>query len=333
MKRSLILVLMTLAACTSPNTKVESADRSVFIDQSTISIVADSMKILHPDADQVLMDKGIRHAASLWRAEDGNTSDFSDFVKNNYISDKSKRTAVFNKISNYLESINGNYNEITLDLKKNLDEATGEIDEIDRMFGNYSVGAHLSDDLYGNKIAFVIALNFPYFTLEEKEKLGPSWSREDWAMARLGDYFVARVPAGLNQALAVAGGNADMYIAEYNICMDKLRTDDGRQIFPDGMILLSHWNLRDELKADYADTEKGPEKQEMIYKVMERIISQEIPKEVINNPEYEWAPARRIPPCRRSASARGHSTNGRTGIGDDRSIHSASYSAAGLPVT
>ena len=44
------------------------------------------------------------------------------------------------------------------------------------------------------------------------------------------------------------------------------------------MVLLSHWNLRDELKADYADKENGQEKQEMIYKVMERIIRQEIPK-------------------------------------------------------
>ena len=35
---------------------------------------------------------------------------------------------------------------------------------------------------------------------------------------------------------------------------------------------------------------KGPEKQEMIYKVMERIINQEIPEVVINNPDYEWAP-------------------------------------------
>jgi hypothetical protein len=81
-----------------------------------------------------------------------------------------------------------------------------------------------------------------------------------------------------------------MYIADYNICMGNLRTDDGRQLFPDDMILLSHWNLRDELKANYADKEKGPEKQEMIYKVMERIINQEIPSVVINNPEYEWAP-------------------------------------------
>ena len=74
------------------------------------------------------------------------------------------------KISNYFESLNGNLNEITLDLKKVLDETAGEIDEIDRMFGNYSVGSHLQSDFYANKIAFVIALNFPYFTLAEKEQ-------------------------------------------------------------------------------------------------------------------------------------------------------------------
>jgi len=211
-------------------------------------------------------------------------------VKNNYIKDAGKRKSVFNKISNYLESMSGNFNEITLDLKKILDEARGEIDEIDRMFGNYSVGAHFQDDFYSNKIAFAIALNFPYFTLAEKEKLGPGWSRDEWAMARLGDLFVSRVPAELNQALSVATGNADMYIAEYNICMGHLRTDDGQKLFPDDMVLLSHWNLRDELKADYADSKQGPEKQNMIYRVMERIIYQDIPKIVINNPDYEWAP-------------------------------------------
>ena len=181
-------------------------------------------------------------------------------------------------------------NEITLDLRKVLDLSVGKIDEIDQMFGNYSVGAHVQDDFYSNKIAFVIALNFPYFALEEKEKLGQGWSREEWAMARLGDMFVTRIPAELNQEMGTVTGNAEMYIAEYNICMGKLRTDDNRQLFPDGMTLLSHWNLRDELKADYADKEKGAEKQEMIYKVMERIIRQEVPKDVINNPDYEWSP-------------------------------------------
>jgi len=55
--------------------------------------------------------------------EDGNPAGFSEFVKDNYIADAAKRYEVFKKISNYLESISGNYNEITLDLKKILDEA------------------------------------------------------------------------------------------------------------------------------------------------------------------------------------------------------------------
>ncbi|HNR52191.1 MAG TPA: hypothetical protein PKI80_11455, partial [Deltaproteobacteria bacterium] len=62
------------------------------------------------------------------------------------------------------------------------------------------------------------------------------------------------------------------------------------QLFADDMVLLSHWNLRDEIKSNYADMETGNEKQEMVYKVMERIIRQEIPAKVINNPQYEWAP-------------------------------------------
>jgi hypothetical protein len=286
----LILVLILAAACSSPQIKKETVATSAFIDDATVSSVIDSIKTINPSTDAVLLEKGVRHAASLWREEDGTVSDFSAFAKNNYIPDPEKRKAVFRKISGYFESMAGNYNEITLDLKKNLDEATGEIDEIDRMFGTYSVSAHFSDDFYSNKIAFYIVLNFPYYTLDEKEKLGPGWSRDEWAMARLGDYFISRVPAELNQALNTAVGNAEMYIAEYNIYMGHLRTDDGRQLFPDDMVLLSHWNLRDELKSHYAEGEKGMEKQEMIYKVMEHIIKQDIPKIVINNPGYEWAP-------------------------------------------
>ena len=260
------------------------------INDATITSLTESIMAEKPGADKQLLEKGLRHAASLWRSEDGTAAEFSDFVKASYIADPAKRKEVFLKISNFFESLSGNFNEITLDLRKNLDEATGEIDDVDRMFGTYSPGSHLSDDLYSNKIAFYIALNFPYYSLEEKETKGPSWSREEWAMARMGDMFVSRVPAELSQAMNLATGNAEMYIAEYNICMGKLRTDDDRQIFPEDMVLLSHWNLRDEIKSNYAAGEKGAEKQEMIYKVMERIIRQEIPKAVINNPEYEWAP-------------------------------------------
>ena len=290
MKKLLYLFLALITACSSPQTKKETVSSATFIDNASIAAAIDSAKILNPHGNYDLLEKGMQHAASLWRQEDGTPSEFIRFMAHNYIADPDKRKVIFRKISNYMESLNGNFNEITIGLKKVLDESAGDIDEIDRMFGTYSVGSHISDDFYSNRIAFLIALNFPYFTLAEKEELGPKWSREEWAMARLGDMFVSRVPASLNQKVNEAVGNAEMYIAEYNICMGHLLTDDGRKLFPEDMVLLSHWNLRDELKADYADRENGPAKQDMIYKVMERIINQDIPKAVINNPGYDWAP-------------------------------------------
>jgi hypothetical protein len=289
MKKIFLIMTAILAAC-SPVDKKLPASGAGFIDEAVIKSTVDNIKQAQPSADAYMLEKGVRHAASLWRAEDGTAEEYSKFAADNYIPDPAKRKAVFLKISNYFESMNGNMNEITLDLRKVLDESIGEIDEIDRMFGNYSVGSHVQSDFYSNKIAFVIALNFPYYTLAEKEEKGAAWSREEWAMARLGDQFISRVPAELNQAVATATGNAEMYIASYNIYMGKLRTEDGRQLFPDNMVLLSHWNLRDELKADYADRETGAEKQDMIYRVMERIIRQEVPAEVINSPDYEWSP-------------------------------------------
>lgn len=289
MKKLVFLMAIVMTACSTPSKKGGEA-ASAFVDETAITATVDRVMAEQPVADRPLVEKGVRHAASLWREEDGTASEFTDFASANYISDPARRRAVFIKISNYLESLGGNMNEITLDLRKVLDEAAGEIDEIDRMFGNYSVSSHLQSDFYENRIAFVVALNFPYYTLAEKDELGGGWSREQWAMARLGDQFISRVPAELNQAANTAVGNAEMYIADYNIYMGKLRTDDGRQLFPDDMVLLSHWNLRDEIKSNYADRENGNEKQEMIYRVMERIIRQEIPGMVVNSPDYEWAP-------------------------------------------
>ena len=164
--------VILISACTSLETKKEKSTTTLFINETIVKAVTDTIKTINPSADLSLLEKGVKHAASLWRMEDGTAALFSDFVKKNYIADPAKRKVIFAKISAYLESMSGNNNEITLDLRKTLDESLGEIDEIDRMFGNYSVGSHIQNDFYSNKIAFVIALNFPYFTLADKEKLG-----------------------------------------------------------------------------------------------------------------------------------------------------------------
>ncbi len=234
--------------------------------------------------------RGVGQCASLWRAVDGTQADFEAFVKQWLATTPEARRTLYDKISRALEIFYTQQNQLTIELGRPTVLAEGEPGEIDYLLSSYDAGAHLSDDMFANKLAFITILNFPHFTLEEKNALGPQWSREQWAYARLGDVFTERVPASVSQAVTAARSAGEAYIDTYNIEMGHLLTESGERIFPEGMSLLSHWNLRDELKADYADVPHAREKQEMIYKVMERIVTQEIPAAVVNNPAYDWAP-------------------------------------------
>jgi len=72
--------------------------------------------------------------------------------------------------------------------------------------------------------------------------------------------------------------------------MDHILSEKGERLFPEKMRLLSHWNLRDELKANYQIEINGLEKQRLIQKIMERIVTQTIPEVVIDNPAVDWNP-------------------------------------------
>jgi len=290
MKNLILFSMIILASCTTTvkNEQITAANSRP--NESSIHAAIDSLIYKYGASNTLPIEKGVKHAASLWTNADGSNSEFIHFCTKNFIADSKNKSLLLDKLSNYFESLDGHFNKITLDLKQNVDLNNGELLDIDKTFSGYSVSAHLQDDLYANKIAFVVALNFPYCTLKEKESEGKNWSRSQWAAARLGDRFVSRVPGEVNQVVAKANSDADIYIAEYNIQMGSLRTEEGVQLFPDKMSLLSHWNLRDEIKADYADKDKGLVKQQMIYKVMQHIIKQDIPAKVINNPAFIWKP-------------------------------------------
>ena len=233
------------------------------------------------------MERGVKQAAALWTEQDGSAADFREFVEHNYARTEEERTALFESLSRMMEKMNESADMLKVELLKPTQLMNaGEPTDIDWIMSGYDPSAHMMDDLFANKVAFITILNFPFYTLEEKNTLGEHWTRREWAEARLGDVFTSRIPAKVKTAESEALAAAENYIADYNICMDRLRTEDGRQIFPDDMKLLSHWNLRDELKVDYSNQEK----QEMIYQVMQRIVRQEIPQSVINNAGPEWYP-------------------------------------------
>ena len=236
------------------------------------------------------LQRGLQQVGEFWRAEDGDAATFEDFVRSNFAGDQAALDTTFNRYQRLLEALDGHMHEINREFRQQVDLDAGPVSSYDEVFAGYDPSAHVVDDFFSNKLAFVVLLNFPLTTLDQRLKDGANWSRRQWAEVRLGQRFDKRIPADVNLSIAQAAGDADAYIAQYNIWMYHLLNNQGQRLFPPKMRLLSHWNLRDEIKSDYADSQNGLAKQRTIQQVMERIVTQTIPQAVVDNPQVDWNP-------------------------------------------
>jgi len=255
---------------------------------SLMSALTDDLIKQHGDAQKPRIERGINQCKALWNKKtDG---DFDAFVKQHFISDPKLLKLTFDHYQSNFEQMDGHFLEIGREIRKATELDLGPKTPADDIFATYEPAAHVTDDLFANKLAFIALLNWPLTTLKTRLDEGKGWSRDQWAEARLTGRFARRVPADVTQGIAAASALGNQYIDEYNVWMHHVLTDSGERLFPPKMKLISHWNLRDELKADYADTAKGLDKQRLIVKVMERIVTQTIPAAVIDNPNVDWNP-------------------------------------------
>ncbi|MGD9976587.1 MAG: hypothetical protein AB7S54_01465 [Bacteroidales bacterium] len=293
MKKILLLlsipILLTMTNCKPGENSAKTADVSP-VTQETIKKVTGNLTDKYGDSQKFRIERGVNQVALLWRNADGTQAEFEEFCNTQFIADEAALDRLFGKLSYGFETLNGYFILLSKELMRPLHLDWGPITPVDELLGSYNAAAHLSEDLYANKIAFITALNFPYHSLKEKSELGEKWSRKQWAYARMGDMFTSRLPAELIQKFSTANTNADTYISQYNIYLGYLVNDSNEKFFPEDMKLISHWGLRDELKSQYADKENGLTKQGIIYEVMKRIIDQSIPKEAINSNQYCWNP-------------------------------------------
>ena len=253
--------------------------------KETVKALAD----MHDHAEAVRLEKGVAQAAALWTEDDGDPADFKAFCLQHFVAGEAEREKLFQTMSTNFEALWGHSNQISVELNKPLHLDIGDLQPVDIIFAGYSPGAHFFDDFFSNKVAFITILNFPFYTLEEKSQNSAQWSRKEWAYARMGDIFVSRVPAAVSQEISRISTESDSYVSDYNIRMGRLLDNEGNTLFPEGMSLITHWGLRDEIKSNYG-MEDGLPKQEIIYQVMLRIIGQDIPQTVINNPDVNWNP-------------------------------------------
>ena len=285
------LVLLLFAAGT-PAVGTESTGAGPAGLHDTLEGLEAALVETHGEAQRPRIRRGLRQAANLWRSEDGDAVAFGQFARTHFAGDEATLDAMFERYEYLLERLSGHMNKLVQELRRHSDLEHGPILPFDLLFAGFNPGAHITEDMFQNRLAFVALLNFPLTTLEQRLAEGEHWSRRQWAEARLAQRFGRRVPAEVNQAISRAGAQADQYIAEYNIWMHNLLNDDGERLFPPGKRLLVHWNLRDEIKASYGaeDSAGALERQRMIQRVMEHIVEQTIPAAVIDNPRVDWNP-------------------------------------------
>lgn len=289
MRRVLFLILLVAILGLQPEGASMQVVSEVDWMRESLKRAEQALVTKHGEGERARIERGLRQVSSYWRTEDGDAAKFEEFVLANFEADPKRLDAMFERYQRNLEMLDGHMLEISRELRSHSDLDAGEVLPFDEAFAAYDPAAHLQEDLFRNKLAFTVLLNFPLTSLEEKNAAAGKWTRRQWAEARLADRFAKRVPAEVNQQLAQARAAADNYISDYNIWMHHLVDSSGRRLFQPGLRLLSHWNLRDEIKARYSEKD-GVEKQRMIQQVMERIVTQTIPQAVINNPAVDWNP-------------------------------------------
>ncbi|MGA8153646.1 MAG: hypothetical protein WB952_22040 [Terriglobales bacterium] len=234
--------------------------------------------------------RGLNQLSEFWRADDGDAGVFEEFVRTAFAGDQATLDTMFDRYQRLLEQLDGHMHEINREFNQQSDLDLGAVLPFDEIFAGYDPSAHVIDDFFANKLAFIVLLNFPLTTLEQRLHDGPAWTRRQWAEVRLAQRFDKRIPADVNLAVSQAGAEAGQYISQYNIWMHHIIDAQGQRLFPPKMRLLSHWNLRDEIKSDYTDTQNGLAKQRTIQQIMERIVTQSIPRAVVDNPGVDWNP-------------------------------------------
>ena len=286
-----IRVGVTAALLTMPLSAQALAGRAepVWLKGSMDKLKTELSPAIAPE-ERPRLERGLTQVAQFWQEADGDASVFEGFVRAQFARDQAGRDVIFDRFERLLEQVDGHMNEIGRELRSQTDLDLGPILPVDEIFSGYDPSAHILDDFFQNKLAFVVLLNFPLTTLDERLTQGPSWTRRQWAEARLAQRFSKRIPAEVGLEVARASAEAEQYIAQYNVWAHHLVDAHGTRLFPAHMRLLAHWNLRDQIKADYADRQQGLARQRLLQKVMERIVTQSIPAAVIDNPTVDWDP-------------------------------------------
>jgi hypothetical protein len=257
--------------------------------------VVDRLLRRHGAGQAERIRRGVEQVAARWWPEDGDADDLGAFCEAAFQSDPAELERSFRRLEQVMEQVDGHLHEVRRELMGPIEVDRGPAapaTAVDALLVHLDLAPHVDEDLFRERIAGFALLNFPVHTLRRRLAESPAWDRAAWARSAMMDRFACRVPAAVTQAANRVATAAEEYVSTYNICLDRLLAANGERPFPEGLRLISHWGLRDQLASHYADPDPAGAlaRQRLILRVMERIVRQEIPAAVIDNPGLLWEP-------------------------------------------
>mgnify|MGYP001602527890 CR=1 FL=1 len=182
------------------------------IDDAALGRMAQALIREHGQAEAERVRLGLRQVAERWWTEDGDATGLEKFATEQFVSDPEVLGDTARHMEYALEMLDGHFLEADREISRFQDLDQGPMRPIDELLAAYGPGAHVLEDLFRNRIAFVVLLNFPLTTLEQRLGDGPTWSRGTWALARLAQRFEFRLPASVVQGIDAASSAASRYI-------------------------------------------------------------------------------------------------------------------------
>lgn len=235
---------------------------------------------------------GVDWVATYWEPQDGPEEAFTKFCLEHFMTSEAEREDFMEVATKKLEEILGSGFETFRLMFRPIHVDTGEpVKKVDKLFASINIFSALTEMLFECKIAFKILLNYKAVMSEELlelEKKG-ELTYKDFCEIRLTDAVRNRVPGHMEQRIINAALECEDYTNGYHIHIHRILDANGQPYFdPDKPErCISHWELRDKIKDLYGQP-NGKRRQKALYQVMRYLISQTIPKAVIDNPNVYW---------------------------------------------
>ena len=244
----------------------------------------------HGQAEAARIHAGVERVASRWTPADGSDEEFARFCQDYYVADPADRQRLLARLETVVTTTHGHLYEISRTAGQWTEFAGDQLPGVDELLAAFDPAPDLAQQLYVQRIAFLILLNFEPPTLETMQREGRGWSTDQWVAARLTRGLPPRIPGDVQSAVRHKQIAAKNWIYSFHPRVGAMVDADGNRLYEPDTTLLPHWKVRDEAIQAYDGPDALPRQRALMW-CMRRCIDGTLPNVLLErDPDGPWDP-------------------------------------------